>query len=132
MSEAQILNAIANYFQDEKLIFQVIVADREAHIYLNRLLGYEIDYSQLTENIVAAVSNLDDANIDRVCLYSRISGETEPDWQTEIDLVAIASEPEIVESEETREDLPVLNESVTPSADLLVDPALASEAISEA
>ena len=88
MSEEQILKAIANYCRNERLIFQVIVRDTQIHIYVNRQAEDEIDYSQLADNIVTAVSSIDNLDIEQIFLYSRISGETEPDWQTAISLTA--------------------------------------------
>ena len=55
MNEEQILNAIANYCQDERLVFQAIVQSFEVHIYINRQAEDEIDYFQLTDDITAAI-----------------------------------------------------------------------------
>lgn len=98
MSEERILGAIANYYQDDRLIFQVIVRDTQAHIYINRQAEDEIDYSQVTEDIVTAISNLD-LYLNRVYLYSRVLGESEPDWHTDVDLTEIATETTIVDEE---------------------------------
>ena len=71
MSEEQILNAIANYCQNDRLVFQVIVRDIQAHIYINRQSGDRLDYSQLTDNIVAAVADIDYLNITHIPLFER-------------------------------------------------------------
>ena len=87
MRVEQILNAIANYCQDEQLIFQVIVRDTEAHVYINRQTEAEIDHFELKDNIVTAVCDLSNLNLDELYLYSRVAG-IEPDWQTSINLTS--------------------------------------------
>ena len=86
MSEEQILNAITNYCQDDKIVFQIIIQDTKLYIYINRDSEDDIDHEKLKNNILLAVSNLDNLDIREVYLYSRISGNIEPDWQTILDL----------------------------------------------
>ncbi len=44
MSEEQILNAITNYCQDDKIVFQIIIQDIKLYIYINREAEDDIDY----------------------------------------------------------------------------------------
>ncbi len=107
MSEEQILNAITKYCQDDNIVFQIITQNTKLYIYINRETEDNIDYEKLKNNILLAISNLDDLKIKEVYLYSRISGNIEPDWQTiinleqdntnktELEIVAIDSESDL-------------------------------------
>ena len=86
MSEEQILNAITNYCQDDNIVFQIITQDTKLYIYINRETEDSIDYKNLKNNVLSAISNLDNLDIREVYLYSRISRNIEPDWQITFDL----------------------------------------------
>ena len=84
MSEEQILEAIENSCQDNSLIFQIIILNAELHIYINRETEKYINYEELKNKIVSAISSLN-LNLEQIYLYSRKLGETEPDWQATIE-----------------------------------------------
>ncbi|MGK7896647.1 MAG: hypothetical protein AB4372_24255 [Xenococcus sp. (in: cyanobacteria)] len=79
---AQILN---NACQDYKLNFQIVVQESILHIYINREIDSELDYTQLTNHITDSLITLDQT-WEGFWLYSRIMGEVEPDWQTYVEL----------------------------------------------
>ncbi len=95
MSEEQILNAITSHCQDDKIVFQIITQNTKLYIYVNRESEDNIDHKKLKNNILLAISDLDNLNIREVYLYSRISGNIELDWQATVDLKQINTDKTI-------------------------------------
>ena len=88
MSKEQIINAIANACQDDRLHFQIIIQDSKLHIYINRPIQVELNYQQIKEKIYTTVIDRFSAQFHQVWLYCRILGEVEPDWQSVLEIEA--------------------------------------------
>jgi hypothetical protein len=88
MSKEQIINAIANACEDDRLHFQIIIQDSTLHIYINRPIQVELNYQQIKEKIYTTVIDRFSSQFDRVWLYCRILGEVEPDWQSVLEIEA--------------------------------------------
>ena len=82
MTEEQIINAIAEACEDDTLRFQIIIQDGVLYVYINRPADAELDYQQLKARIQAALKKAKDREFQEIALYSRVLGETEPDWQS--------------------------------------------------
>lgn len=93
-SEQQIIDAIANACEDEQLRFQIIIQDTTLHVYINRPTQASLDYHTLKQKIYTAIADLYEAKFKQICLYCRVLGELEPDWQSilELEFSNLASE----------------------------------------
>ena len=91
MNELQILNAIADACKDESLRFQVIIQDKTLHIYINRPTVARLNYQQLKQEIYTAIIKLSKTKFSHICLYCRVLGKIEPDWQAILEIDTINS-----------------------------------------
>lgn len=82
MNESEIINAIANACEDDRLRFQIIIQDSTLYIYINRPTPAELDYQQLKQRITFTIINLYPAQVEKIWLYCRILGKIEPDWRS--------------------------------------------------
>lgn len=104
MTEEQILEAIADACDDNTLCFQLIIAERVLHVYINRPIAAELDYPQLESKIYHVVSSHYAGEFEELALYCRILGQTEPDWQAnraieaEVDSEAVSAMMEAITS----------------------------------
>ena len=88
MIEEQILQTLDDRVKDDRLHFQVIIQEQILYLYINRDTEEYLDYSKLTSTIEAAIAELAELNLSAMELYSRVLGETEPDWHASVELVA--------------------------------------------
>lgn len=86
MSEEQILNAIADACKDDTLRFQIIIQESSLHIYINRPTQKDLDYQQLKQKIYSTIIELPATEFQKICLYCRVLGEIEPDWQSVLEI----------------------------------------------
>jgi len=82
MTEKQIIDAISDACKDDTLRFQIIIQDGVLYVYINRPADAELDYQTLEGKIQAVFQKVEDKEFQEIALYSRILGETEPDWQS--------------------------------------------------
>jgi hypothetical protein len=117
MNEELILQALDSIGQALNLCFQVIIQTPYIHIYINRDLETNIDYTVLTNDISHSIAALEIPQLQGLYLYSRFLGLIEPDWETFVDFNLDSSssttEAEIIEDEE-------VPEAIAPSIDLPV------------
>ena len=86
MTEEQILNAIADACKDDTLRFQIIIQKSSLHIYINRPTQKDLNYQQLRQKIYSTIIELPTAEFNKICLYCRVLGEIEPDWQSVLEI----------------------------------------------
>ena len=86
MTEAEILNAIADACKDDTLRFQIIIQENSLHVYINRPTQESLDYQQLKQRIYSTIRELSIAEFKQIWLYCRVLGETEPDWQSVLEI----------------------------------------------
>jgi hypothetical protein len=82
MNEAAIVQALEQACPEFAVCFQVIYQQEILYICIDRLSDQLLDYELLTENCRTAVSDLIPPQTQALMLLSRMTGETEPDWQT--------------------------------------------------
>ena len=86
MTEEEILNAIADACKDDTLRFQIIIQENSLHVYINRPTQECLDYQQLKQRIYSTIRELSIAEFRQIWLYCRVLGETEPDWQSVLEI----------------------------------------------
>jgi hypothetical protein len=112
MSPELITKALEEIDSNLILHWQVIIQESILHIYINRNVDRELDYTQIINDVSETLSNLASNlanNVDDVWqgywLYCRILGELEPDWQTFIDLTDNLTDNLIQNTEELVTDI---------------------------
>ena len=111
MDEAIVLDTLWSACQPLELNFQVVWGEPYLYVYINRSPEQELDYEALALTISQAVGSLFIPSVQGICLYSRILGVADAEWETYLNL----SSP-VVEEEETKDDFPEnleLNEEET-------------------
>ena len=98
MDSELILQTLNNACQYDNLNFQIILRESILHIYINRKVDSEIDYTKLIKDISDALIKLD-ASWQGFWLYSRVMGQIEPDWQTYVELSNNIFDPLIEQTE---------------------------------
>ncbi len=86
MDDQVLIHILETACSEESLIFQVVEQDRHLHVFLNREPGQVLDYKGVGKKIYQALIRLSLTDIDGVCLYSRVLGEEEPDWEAKFRL----------------------------------------------
>lgn len=86
MDDQVLIHILETACAEENLIFQVIEQERHLHVFLNREAEQVLDYQAVGRKIFQAFSRLSLTDIDGVCLYSRVLGQEEPDWEAKFRL----------------------------------------------
>lgn len=86
MNEELIVQALDRSCQEPSLCFQVIQEASYLHIFINRETESHPDYAKLTDNICSAIDKLDIPNLQGLCIYSRVLGNVESDWEKTIEI----------------------------------------------
>ena len=86
MDDQVLIHILETACSEENLIFQVIEQERYLHVFLNREADQVLDYQVVGRKIFQAFSRLSLTDIDGVCLYSRVLGQEEPDWEAKFRL----------------------------------------------
>ena len=86
MDQELIIKALKSACGNKNFRFQVIIKDSQLHIYINRKLEQQPDYSFLTNIITQAIASLSFDSLEVIWLHSRKLGTIEPDWQTFVEL----------------------------------------------
>lgn len=89
--EQLIIKALKSACGNRHFKFQVIVHNDQLHIYVNYRPNYQPNQSVLEENVGAAIASLDLNGIEAIWLYGRPLTQTEPEWQTFVELPAHAN-----------------------------------------
>ena len=86
MDDQVLIHILETACREENLIFQVVEQDHHLHVFLNRDPGQILDYKVVGKKIYQALIRLSLTDIAGVCLYSRLLGEEEPDWEAKFRL----------------------------------------------
>lgn len=72
---------------------QLTIKQQDQHlmILIQRPEGMDLDYEALTDWFAAAIRSMPGLDVDSLSLYSRIQGQKQPDWQTQLRLTSDAS-----------------------------------------
>lgn len=85
MSEIEIGELLESDLIAYRLVVQVTRQDECLLIMLNRPADSNLDYTGLTKAITARIKTLQVAGIHTLVLYSRVLGEYDVDWQTQLE-----------------------------------------------
>ncbi len=94
MDDQVLIHILETACSEENLVFQVVEQDRHLHVFLNREPGQVLDYKIIGKKIYQALTRLSLTDVDGVCLYSRVLGEEEPDWEAKFRLPQAQQESE--------------------------------------
>ena len=92
MNRELIIDALKSACGNKNLDFQVALGDSQLHIYVYHQPEHRVNYLLLKDNVTFAIASLYDS-LD-VRLYSYSAGETQPEWQTSIELPAVTNTDE--------------------------------------
>ncbi|NJN29120.1 MAG: hypothetical protein HC824_00560 [Synechococcales cyanobacterium RM1_1_8] len=93
MDDQVLIHVLEAACGDDRLIFQVVEQGQRLHIFINRGPEDRLDYPALGKKIYQAFRRLRLGGIEGVCLYSRVLGEEEPDWEAKFRLAKPAAAP---------------------------------------
>jgi len=119
-STTEITASLDALLAGHNLSIQVIQQEQQLLVILNRAAASHLDYNRLSRSITDHVLALQLPDIYFLVIYSRVLGEFDPDWQTQIDLQHVDRIEELlVDDRSTSEP-----ESIVPviSSDDLPDP----------
>jgi Zn-dependent protease with chaperone function len=94
-TEIEIAAALEQYLAGYNLNIQVTQQEHQLLIILNRPAEISLDYSHIVAEITSHVRDLQLTDISYLLIYSRVLGEFEPDWQTQVDLQSTESDREV-------------------------------------
>ncbi|MEO0947431.1 MAG: hypothetical protein AAFY11_04675 [Cyanobacteria bacterium J06641_5] len=72
--------------QDSRLCFQIVRQNSYLYIYINREEEAPLDLDTIAVTIHQEIASLQLSGVEFLALYSRIMGNTDPDWEQEIAL----------------------------------------------
>jgi hypothetical protein len=102
------------------LIFQIIDEADTLYVYINRPNETPLEYEVLTAKIVEAIAALNLPDLRCLCLYSRILGKVDADWETFIELPTVAlAEP--IQENHPLEELSDSIDSESPAPEFKLD-----------
>lgn len=139
LSNEQIQQHLEQTLNDPNVCCQVVRQDPYLLVYLNREPEHSLNYSTVSQLFSEAIARLQLPDIQFLGLYSRVIGETDPDWQICLELSAssLASEPSLsvasepssvsVESGEIYGVEPVSTEETNPPKDRSSSQAIRSD-----
>lgn len=105
MTEVEIGELLESDLAAYNLVVQVTQQDEYLLITLNRPADSNLCYTALTEAITAQIKTLQLPGIHTLVVYSRVLGEYDVDWYTQLELISPPEEPisqELQEQEEPR------------------------------
>lgn len=86
MDQKLIIKALKSACGNKNFRFQVIIKNSQLHIYINRKLERQPDYSLLTNIISQTIASLSLDSLEGIWLHSRRLGTVQPDWQTFVEI----------------------------------------------
>lgn len=86
MDDQVLIHILETACREENLVFQVMEQERHLHVFLNREPEQVLNYQAVGKKIYQALSRLSLTDIEGVCLYGRVLGEEEPDWEAKFRL----------------------------------------------
>lgn len=93
MTEVELSELLESDLAAYNLVVQVTEQDEYLLITLNRSADSNLDYTALTEAITARIKTLQLPGIRTLGLCSRVLGEIELDWYTQLELISPPAEP---------------------------------------
>ncbi|MEM1369443.1 MAG: hypothetical protein AAGG02_15830 [Cyanobacteria bacterium P01_H01_bin.15] len=95
-SEDSLRRALLGACGNPNLVFQFSIQGSTLQICINRPQAEPLDYPQLLPGIQSVIAQATDGSFRQLVLYSRIAGNQEPDWKTQIALTLPTESPEVL------------------------------------
>jgi len=87
MNEELIIQTLENACQEVDLTFQIVREESILHIYIDREPKSNLNYNILQKNIYSTILKLNIPNLKSIYLYSRETGQLDPDWYLELSTI---------------------------------------------
>ncbi len=132
MNEADIIQALEQACPELAVCFQIIYQQEILYICIDRLSDQSLDYDVLTENCRAAVSDLIPPQTQALMLLSRMTGETDPDWQIVVAPHSRANAPDSTDSPSAEETAMATGQEIShQSAEIQAETQTKAQAVNE-